>query len=438
MLSKEKGKKFILLIGDGISFYIALFLMLTLRFGSRYQNIDVWNIHFKLFSLIFFIWLLVLYIGHLYEIRDISNRKKLIALILGLQLINFVIAIVFFYVFSVITPKTNLVITSALSTILILIWRLAFNQLSSSFESNRVLILGASSKSREVIDLMEKESGYKIVDVFEDPSQINGTLIDFVKSNNINTIAVSQLAKKESIHQELFKTLLSKIEILDLAEFYEEEIKKIPLSLADEQWFLFNLRRIDRKFYDSIKRILDFLLALLSLIITLPFWPIIALFIKIDSSGPVFFKSKRIGKNGKVFEIKKFRTMRSHSSGPHWTEKNDKRITKLGKFLRGSHLDEIPQFLNVLKGEMSFVGPRPEEEKLVELYREEIPFYNFRHLAQPGLVGWAQYNYPHGASVEDAKEKLKYDLYYLKNRSLWLDLGITIRTIRIFITQETH
>jgi lipopolysaccharide/colanic/teichoic acid biosynthesis glycosyltransferase len=149
---------------------------------------------------------------------------------------------------------------------------------------------------------------------------------------------------------------------------------------------------------------------------------------------------ERVGENNKNFRIFKFRTMIDHADkvGPHWTVKNDSRITKFGSFLRKTHIDEIPQFINIIKGDMSFVGPRPEEKDLVNLYSDTIPFYRIRHMVKPGIIGWAILNYSHGSSVEDAIQKLQYDLYYLKNRSFWLDLGMIIRIFRILFLHKTH
>jgi len=164
------------------------------------------------------------------------------------------------------------------------------------------------------------------------------------------------------------------------------------------------------------------------------------LLIKIDSRGSVLHRSIRIGKNREEFIIYKFRTMvkGADKMGPSWTLKDDSRITRIGKILRFTHLDEIPQVLNIIKGNISFVGPRPEEEKLIELFEKKIPFYEYRFLMKPGAIGWAQINYPHGSSIEDARHKLEYDLYYFKNRNLFFDLIIALKAWRIPFEIPTH
>lgn len=166
----------------------------------------------------------------------------------------------------------------------------------------------------------------------------------------------------------------------------------------------------------------------------------IALFIKIDSPGPVIYRSVRIGKNHQPFLIYKFRTMVKDAAqlGPNWTLKNDPRITRIGKLLRLSHLDELPQVLNIIKGDVSFVGPRPEEQKLSNLFEKEIAFYHYRFLMKPGVIGWAQINYPHGSSLDDARKKLEYDFYYFKNRSLIFDFIIALKAWRIPFEIPTH
>src|SRR6185369_7979167 len=184
------------------------------------------------------------------------------------------------------------------------------------------------------------------------------------------------------------------------------------------------------------KRAVDIFLSVTGLLLTLPFFPLIALAIKLDSKGPIFFRQLRVGNREKQFMLYKFRSMRQDAelgSGAVWAEKNDPRVTSLGKFLRNSRVDEIPQLINVLKGDMSFVGPRPERPEFVEKLKQIIPYYSKRHFIKPGLTGWAQVRYPYGASVEDAVEKLRYDLYYIKNISAFLDTLIFFETIKVVL-----
>jgi exopolysaccharide biosynthesis polyprenyl glycosylphosphotransferase len=440
----EKIKKVILLTGDIICFYVALLLMLCLRFGWNVSE-DVFNVHFRLFSLVFLFWIIVFYITHLYEIVFIGRKMKFLKPLAEASLINFFLAIVFFYIYPTITPKINLFLVSVFSFIFLFIWRLVFNGALGKSSSLRVLILGKGKEVKEVCEYLNNspQLGYKVVlvmDSFEGTNQ--DTFINLAKNEKINIIVVDRLFSQSGdleTKKALFRALVSKVALLDLAAFYEMAIKKIPLSVIDELWF-FNNFNVKRGIYETGKRFFDFMLALICLIITLPFWPFIILGIKIGSSGPAILKMERVGENNKVFRIYKFRTMVDHADkiGPHWTVKNDSRITRFGKFLRQTHIDEIPQFVNIIKGDMSFVGPRPEEKKLVELFSDSIPFYRIRHMVKPGIIGWAILNYSHGSSVEDAVQKMQYDLYYLKNRSFWLDLGIITRIFRILLLHKTH
>jgi exopolysaccharide biosynthesis polyprenyl glycosylphosphotransferase len=309
--------------------------------------------------------------------------------------------------------------------------------------SKRILILGGGKEPEELKKYLDKrlQLGYQVKEIVSNPSNLdNEHLIELIKNHDINILVVDKLNDQVSFRNALFNNLFFKINVFDLADFYEIVIKKIPISNINESWFLINSKYFNKDGFRTVKRIFDFVLSSVCFIITLPFWPLIALLIKLDSKGPVFYTHERIGENDQAFKIIKFRSMivNAETQGPHWTEKNDKRITHLGKFLRKTHIDELPQFINILKGDLSFVGPRPEERELVDLYSQEIPYYRIRHLAKPGMIGWAQLNYPHGASVDDAIQKLQYDFYYLKNRSFWLDLSIIIRVVRIVLTQPTH
>ncbi len=208
---------------------------------------------------------------------------------------------------------------------------------------------------------------------------------------------------------------------------------KLPLDYMDGLWFL-NAQGF--RFFESniavrVKRLLDLGLALALLLVTAPLTPLIALGIKLSSKGPVFYTQERVGLKGQVFRLFKFRTMSvGADAAGHWTQKNDPRVFPFGRLLRLTRLDELPQLINVLKGDMSFVGPRPESLVLVKLYRSAIPYYNLRSAVRPGLTGWAQINYPYGSSVEDAVEKLKYDLHYIQHLSLLFDIQIVLKTFR--------
>jgi exopolysaccharide biosynthesis polyprenyl glycosylphosphotransferase len=247
----------------------------------------------------------------------------------------------------------------------------------------------------------------------------------------------------ENAAKRFYEVLPLGVSIVSFPNFYEAALEKIPVSSVNESWFLENLVEIKKRVYEFFKRIFDAAFSIILLFPTILLLPLIGLFIKIESPGPIFYRQKRVGKDGKIFEIIKFRSMYALSSdggaeknGVQWASLNDSRITKIGRILRKTRLDELPQLFNILKGEMSFIGPRPERPEFIEELQKQIPHYAMRQLIKPGLSGWAQIKFPYGASVNDAMEKLQYDLYYIKNRSLILDLAIALRTLALIIRSE--
>ena len=244
----------------------------------------------------------------------------------------------------------------------------------------------------------------------------------------------SDCAAQTVVGEAVLKCLDHRCRITDQTTFAEKFLNEVPADSITSHWFLIADVQSTHA-YDAIKRILDVVAAVIGFILTLPLWPLIGALIRLDSRGPVFYKQTRTGLHGRTFKIVKFRTMRTDAErdGARWAQKNDARVTRVGRLLRQTRLDELPQLWNILKGEMSLVGPRPERPEFVEKLGELIPHYRQRHLIKPGLTGWAQIRYGYGATVEDAHRKLCYDLYYLKYRSIDLDAAIVIRTIGRFV-----
>jgi len=236
-----------------------------------------------------------------------------------------------------------------------------------------------------------------------------------------------------SLFEHVYRTLTAKYAMISAALWGKPNSRRIDLDIFEPVQIETALRRRNRKRGRFPKRFLDICLSTAMLVVLAPLLIIVAIAIKIDSPGSVFYRQKRVGINGRVFEVIKFRSMVSDAErdGAKWASKNDNRITKLGRILRKTRIDEIPQAFNVLSGEMSFVGPRPERPEFIETLEKEIQHYNDRHMVKPGITGWAQVEYEYGASVEDAREKLTYDLYYIKNFSIALDLIILLKTVRV-------
>lgn len=245
---------------------------------------------------------------------------------------------------------------------------------------------------------------------------------------------MSKLPEEVSIN--ILKLKLSGITVVPLSKFIEKRFDKIPIEFYEDLnrlIFLDGFDRIKSKSERAIKRVFDVVFSFLLLILTSPILFLVSIAIKLDSKGPVFFKQRRTGEHNIPFMIYKFRSMYvdAEKFGAKWAEKDDPRITRVGKFIRKTRIDELPQLINILKGEMSFVGPRPERPEFDEMLSKEIPFWMLRYLVKPGLTGWAQINYDYGASIEDSREKLKYDLFYIKNFSLYLDLKIIFKTLKV-------
>jgi sugar transferase (PEP-CTERM system associated) len=234
--------------------------------------------------------------------------------------------------------------------------------------------------------------------------------------------------------EDLLNCRMEGISIEEGIAFYEHLTGRLLIERAFPSFLIFSNGFIKTTYHHVVKTAMDLCLALFGLTILLPIMALIALAVKVDSAGPIFYRQERVGKKNKSFILLKFRSMKEDAekeSGPVWAEQEDKRVTRVGKIIRKFRMDEIPQMINILRGEMSFVGPRPERPHFVEHLKREIPFYDKRHAVKPGITGWAQIKYPYGASKNDALEKLKYELYYIKNMSLFLDLLILFQTVKI-------
>ena len=235
---------------------------------------------------------------------------------------------------------------------------------------------------------------------------------------------------------DLLECKLSGINVIEGMTFWERETGRIDVSNAGAGWLAFSDGFTQDTPRRTLKRAGDFLVSLSFLIAILPTLLLVALLIKLESPGPIFYRQERVGLNGKVFKVWKLRSMRvdaERDGVPQWAKKVDDRVTRVGKFIRKTRLDEVPQILNVLSGDMSFIGPRPERPFFVDQLREQIPFYDLRHRVRPGITGWAQINYPYGASVEDSRMKFSYDLYYLKKNDIFMDFAILMQTVRVIL-----
>ena len=433
-----KIKQWLLLTGDFISFYLALLLSLIDRYRGEFLA-ETWQTHLAPFTLIYFVWILVFYINGLYDLRRAKNNLEFGRLFFGGLAVNAALAIGFFYLapWVGIAPKTNLFLVLIFVVVLIYGWRMLFNFLIvNSFAKTRILFLGESQESEEIIRLIEREPqlGYEIADVIVPSNEI--ALQNIIDEKKVNIIVLGEhLNKTPELTHALYQTIFSQMTFVDIITFFENLTGRVPVAALNESWFLENLKEADKKLYNFFKTAGDFILALILAVLLIAILPLIAIAIKLQDRGSVFYTQKRIGLDGREYIIYKFRTMieNAESAGAQFAGMKDNRITPVGKFLRKTRLDELPQVWNILRGEMSFVGPRPERSEFVSELTRQMPFYAVRNLIKPGLTGWAQINYPYAGTFEENLKKLEYDLYYLKNRSILLDIAILFKTLNIVL-----
>jgi len=442
----NKLKKLILLGGDITVLYFSLYLTLIIRYFGNYK-IETWVAHFWPFTVIFILWLIIFYIANLYSLNLAVNNSKFYQSSGRALAIAGLASLAFFYLMPQIgiAPKTNLLIYIIVFAIIFYLWRHFYNwSLKSYLPKKNIGIVGYNNLVAEIINEFKQKPhlGYNLSFIVDDKVQ-TGTepisdLEKLIAENKLDTIILSSDPhQSENLRTVLFNCLRYKINYVSLPNFYETITGKVPLDNLNQMWFLENLNENNKIWFNRLKIIYDFILALIIFIITLPFWLIIAIIIKLESSGPTFFIMNRAGQNNKIFKLIKFRTMRQENNDYAPTKANDSRITKFGNILRKTRIDELPQVINILRGEMSFVGPRPERPELILELEKQIPFYGQRTLVKPGLTGSDQISGEyHSPSREDSLKKLQYDLFYIKNRSLFLDLTIILKTIATVVSRK--
>ncbi len=441
-------KQYLLLLIDMTLLYLSLATTIYLRYGLNSREYSLMaSAHYETFSVLFLVWIILFYIFGLYDLKYAKNDLYLVknfATAIGTAAI---FTIVFFYLTpSLITPKTNLFLLLAIFSTLEYIWRYNFNRvISRNRTKENLLFIGKSQTTDELGQYItaNPQLGYTIkFSIGNNPLDNElGHISQIMIAENITTIVMPDHIKKNQRAAEIiYNELAAGANIADLSTLYERILQKIPLEEIEETWFLENISSHHR-FYDIITRPIERATAFILLIALTPLLFAISALIKLTSKGPAILKQVRTGQYGKDFTLYKFRSMiatgpdgsAEADTGAVWAIGNDKRITPFGKFLRAAHLDELPQLWNIARGELAFVGPRPERPELIQIIKKEVPFFELRELATPGITGWAQINYHYGASVEDASRKLEYDLYYIKNRSLILDLLIMLRTLKKLI-----
>ena len=433
----------ILFLGDLFFLVFSLWLSLFVR-AFELPSREIFVAHLYPFSLLFFVWIAVFFIAGLYESRSILlARRALSSTLLIAQSINVAIAAIFFFLIPLsifgIAPKTLLVIYLIVSFWLILLWRAVLFPWLRLQKPENAIVVGKGPEIDELVAALGAAhrapvSVVRVIDPGE-PALAAQVHAGVAQTNPRFIVADFNDARVSGAFPELYTFLSRGIRFLDALFLYEEVFGCVPLAQINDVWLARNVSRYAHTGYDLIKRSMDITIALVGGAISLIFFPFIICAIKLGDGGPAFVALPRIGEGGKTILMYKFRSMTGNDAGRYGPGGTTKlRVTKVGKFLRRARLDELPQFWNMLKGDISFVGPRPETPALVAIYEKEIPYYGVRHLIKPGLSGQAQlYHHgdPHHATdVMATKMKLSYDLFYLKHRSFTLDLSICIKTIR--------
>ncbi len=435
LLLPYQFKKLLLLLGDSAIYYAAIIISLYLRHNHYFGDLMLKDYLFY-FTLMLPLALLILYINDLYDFEKTKNNASLFLAIIKSSIFIFLaFSLYFYFASSHVSPKTILLVFSFVLVFLLVLWRYSINLIFNLYKiKTKAVIISEEIKDRLLIKNINDHPEYHYsIKYFLNP-QNTGKIAAILKNENIQTVIIgSGVYSSPEQMKILYEQKNPRQKFIKIYEFYENILQKIPLTAINEIYFLKDAQK-EKILYDYLKRISDIILSLLLgsifLLLLLP----ISLAIKRDGNKTIFYRQKRMGKNGKEFVLIKFRSMAENAerSGTPWTKENDPRITSIGDFLRKSRLDELPQVINIIKGEMSFIGPRPEQPELQKMLKEKIPFYGERNLIKPGLTGWAQIKHRY-SSIDGRLERLEYDLYYIKNRSFALDLLIILKTINIIL-----
>ena len=448
-----KARQIVLLTGDLVVLYISLAITLLARYGVA-DFAHQLNLHLFPMGLIFVFWLIIFYVNGLYDLLNIKVSLAFLRRFTESWLIAVGTAVTLFYLVPIfnITPRTNLFILSIVFAAMFVLWRFIIS--SSVRASVRVLAINPNSELITLLTTLQKnpQLGYQIIGIIsDDEKQEQHGLQTFstktpiraiVSEHHVGLIVMpfNTEASAAKLYGELYELLFWDVYTMPADAFFESLSGRISFASLQDSWFFENLQPNHATVYEVFQRAADYVFATLGLLALLLLTPFVALATKIQSPGPLFYLQERIGKSGRRFKVIKFRTMHAlekdggaELSGAQFTTQDDPRITKIGKIIRSLRIDELPQVINVLKGEMSIIGPRPERPQFVEQFEKHMPYYTVRNLVKPGLTGWAQINYPYAETTEQQLTKFQYDLFYIKNRSLMLDLTIILKTLHVIL-----
>lgn len=424
----NRSKTLLLLLGDLAILIGCMLAVVRVRLGVTYIPH-----HIGLFSFVFPLWILVYFVEGLYSLRTLIPSEIPLSLLRG-TFAAIIIAGLLTYLLATtatnISPKTNLVLIGITALPVLYLWRQFFLYVFSTKGRLRQTCLIGDASTVELVASEVKNKpflGYAIRPTLDDKTEL---------------VAIERNASSQAeTYQKVFDLLGTGIEVIDLAKFAEKTTGKIPIAAIDQSWFIEHCGHQDSRSYEITKNLIDKIVALCLLLLLLPLALLVVPLVLIAQGKPLFFTQRRVGLHNRPFTILKLRTMvnDAEKDGAQWARPGDSRVTPMGKFLRKTRIDELPQLINILRGDMSLVGPRPERPEMIEgVLAKEIPFYNLRHLVRPGVTGWAQVSFRYGFSKQDSMEKLQFDLYYVKNRSIWLDVIVILKTIKTVLTGAGH
>ncbi|MBI5798364.1 MAG: exopolysaccharide biosynthesis polyprenyl glycosylphosphotransferase [Candidatus Yonathbacteria bacterium] len=439
----NRREPIILFAGDLMAFSIALWVALAVRYGSI-PSADLLSRHWAPFSLLFILWTFVFFVAGLYEKHTLVFKGKLPSLILNTQVANSLLAVVFFYLLPIfgITPKIVLAVYLMVSFLLVVLWRVTIVPRFGFRHRENAILIGAGEEMQELKEEMNGNERYNLKFVSSvNLNQLDGIafqeeVVGKIYSEVVTSVVIDlKHEKADAILPSLYNLIFSNVRFLDMYKVYEEVFDRIPLSLVGYNWFLENISFSPHTMYDTLKRMMDVAIASVLGILSLILYPFVIVAIKLEDNGPAFIMQERIGAGNRIIKLWKFRSMRGSDAGK-WVTDGDDRITRTGKFLRKSRIDELPQLWNIVRGDLSLIGPRPDIVAMGKKLAEELPYYTVRNLIKPGLSGWAQIKQDIAPqSLEETRERLAYDLYYLKNRSFILDLTIALKTMKTLLSR---
>ncbi len=422
--------------------YLSLYLTLGLRFWEIPSR-ELFVLHAVPFSLIFVFWVLAFYVASLYEPHTVIFKSKIPATMLQVEAWNSGVAVLFFYLIPAfgITPKTTLFLFLLVSFVAVTLWRVFGVQFLGLRKKERALLVGAGKEADRLYSAVNANPLYPMYfysrfNIKEGEVADAKSLASRIREEQGTIVVIDLDHEAVAPHLPvLYELLFDRVRFVPQHAIYEDIFDRIPISLIGHRWFLEHISSRAHFGYDIFKRSMDLVLAGILALPTLIILPLVACAMWMEDRGAIFYAPLRVGEGNIPFRIYKFRTMSSMDDGRRLGESRG-RVTRVGAFLRKTRIDELPQLWNVLRGDLSLIGPRPEFPALVEEYATQIPYYNMRHLIKPGLSGWAQVHHEKPPqTVEETKEKLSYDLYYLKHRSFALDIKIALKTIRTLLSR---